>query len=62
MRLKAFFNKLWSDDHGQSTTEYILMLSVVVMVAMKFKEAFLGRMTRIVEKVGGNIESAATME
>ena len=60
MSLKSGLKKLWSDDRGQSTTEYILILSVVVMIAMKFKSAFQERLLKIVEKLGGQIETAAS--
>lgn len=56
----SYWTALWKDDAGQSTTEYILMLSVVVMIAMKFKESFLGKMTGIVDKLGGNIDKVIT--
>jgi Flp pilus assembly pilin Flp len=51
---------LWNDERGQSTTEYILILSVVVMIAMKFKGAFQGKLMKIVDMLGGKIEEAAT--
>jgi hypothetical protein len=49
--------KFLQDERGQSTTEYILILSVVVMIAMKFKEKFgdvLGNMT---ERLGTGIST-----
>ncbi len=55
MGLNRLFIKFLKDERGQSTTEYILILSVVVMIAMKFKEKFgvvLGNMT---EKLGTGI-------
>ncbi len=60
MKLKKFFTTLWKDDAGQSTTEYILMLSVVVMIAMKFKKEFLTRMEGITAKVGQNIDDVVS--
>ena len=48
----------WADETGQSTTEYILILSVVVMVAMKFKGTFQGVMSKATDKLGTNIEGA----
>ncbi len=60
MNFKSGLKKLWSDERGQSTTEYILILSVVVMIAMKFKGAFQSRLMNIVESLGKNIEQAAT--
>jgi pilus assembly protein Flp/PilA len=46
------------DESGQSTTEYILILAVVVMVAMKFKDVFKKTLIGAVEKVGGQVEDA----
>jgi Flp pilus assembly pilin Flp len=59
--VKFFFDKetvkrLWNDERGQSTTEYILILSVVVMIAIKFKTAFGSKIDSIVTKLGGDID------
>jgi Flp pilus assembly pilin Flp len=56
--MKALFKRLWTDEQGQSTTEYILILAVVVMIAMKFKKEFGSRMSNIIDKVGGEIDSS----
>ncbi len=37
-RLMTGFQQFLRDEEGQSTTEYILILAVVVMIAMKFKD------------------------
>lgn len=37
-RLMTGFKQFMRDEEGQSTTEYILILAVVVMIAMKFKD------------------------
>lgn len=49
--------RLIKDESGQSTTEYILILSVVVMIAMKFKgligqklEGILNNVTRDMDR------------
>ena len=41
------------DEEGQSTTEYILILAVVVMIAMKFKD-------KVGTLIGGRIERLST--
>jgi Flp pilus assembly pilin Flp len=46
---------LWSDEQGQSTTEYILILSVVVMIAMKFKSQFGEKIKGVVDSLTGQI-------
>lgn len=57
--MKNYFKRFWNDETGQTTTEYILILAIVVMIAMKFKKEFTSKMTDIVGKVGNQIESAA---
>lgn len=55
-QLRGFVGRFLRDDRGQSTTEYILILSVVVLVAMKFKQTFQSKLTGIVENLGNQIE------
>jgi Flp pilus assembly pilin Flp len=55
---KRLANRFWQDERGQSTTEYILILSVVVMVAMKFKKTFMDQMDKAVGKFGQEMDSA----
>ena len=38
--MKRRLSQFLRDEEGQSTTEYILIMAVVVMVAMKFKKVF----------------------
>ncbi len=56
--MNRYLKRLWNDDLGQSTTEYILILAVVVMVAMKFKTTFQAKLTGILDNVGGQIDKA----
>ena len=61
MKIGKFFPKdvlmqLWNDERGQSTTEYILILSVVVMIAIKFKKSFGDKIDGIVGKLGNDID------
>ena len=58
MNLKNFFQNLWNDERGQSTTEYILILSVVVMIAIKFKNTFGTKIEGMVNKLGGEIDNS----
>ena len=48
------------DERGQSTTEYILILSVVVMIAMKFKSTFGKQLESIVGQLTGNINKVVS--
>ena len=58
MHLKRQVLRFIKDEEGQSTTEYILILAVVVMVALKFKEQFKNRLEGAVTKLGVKIDSA----
>ncbi len=48
-RLLKGFSRFIRDEEGQSTTEYILILAVVVMIAMKFKD-------QVGKLIGGRID------
>lgn len=52
-----FIRSLFLDESGQSTTEYILILSIVVMVALKFKRSFTSSLTGMIQTVDGQINS-----
>ena len=54
--------KLLKDERGQSTTEYILILSVVVMIALKFKGTFGKQLDTIVGKLSNDINTAVSSE
>ena len=56
--MKNFFKRLLNEEQGQSTIEYILMLAIVVLIAMKFKSQFTAQMEKLVGKVGSQIDDA----
>lgn len=62
MSLRQRLITLLKDEAGQSTTEYILILSVVVMIAMKFKETFGRRLEGIVGDLGTKIDGVVKSE
>jgi len=59
---KRFAPKLLSASKGQSTTEYILILAVVVMLALKFKNTFKDRLSKVIDKLGTQIDTATDNE
>jgi Flp pilus assembly pilin Flp len=59
-RLIRSLSRFAKDESGQSTTEYILILSVVVMIAMKFRKTFESKLGGVLDKVGGDIDSATS--
>lgn len=54
--LKRVFSKKLKDQKGQSTTEYILILLVVVMVAKQFSGGFSSIMKRATSSLNTSIE------
>ncbi len=57
--MTTFKERLWKlvwDESGQSTTEYILILSAVVMIAMKFRQKIGGHLDKMVDKIGSDIQ------
>lgn len=57
-KLKTLAQRFLRDERGQSTTEYILILSVVVMIAMKFKTVFQSKLMGAVNNLGDEIDQA----
>ena len=55
-----FFRNLLRDEAGQSTTEYILILAVVVMIAMRFRTIIGSKLESVVNQVGNNMEQAVS--
>ena len=58
LKLKHSLKRFVTEESGQSTTEYILILSVVVIVAMRFKSVFQEKLVNAVNTLGGKIEGA----
>jgi len=60
-QLRFHLGNLLADDRGQSTTEYILILAVVVMIAMKFRTMMTGpngAMTNMLQTLGVDLQGA----
>ncbi len=57
-RFKQSVKSFVSDEAGQSTTEYILILAVVVMIAMKFQKKFGTTMNKQMDNLDGRLNSA----
>lgn len=58
--MASFLKTLMKDEAGQSTTEYILILSVVVMIALKFKKEAEPKLIKLTGDVFGKISDFAT--
>jgi Flp pilus assembly pilin Flp len=62
MNAKIFTKNFWRDERGQSTTEYILILAVVAMIAMKFSTKLKDITNKATEKLGASVDKAMTDE
>lgn len=56
------FRRFLEDDSGQSTTEYVLILAVAVLIAMKFRQMFSVKMTTMLENLGSQIDKGLKEE
>lgn len=54
MKKLETINKFLSDESGQTTTEYILILAVIVTIFMQFRKKLLA----IINKLFGSLDSA----
>ena len=56
-KIKNFAKKLWADESGQGTAEYVLLAAIVVGVLAifgpKIKEALVAKMDEVTGKMGG---------
>lgn len=50
-RIRKRWNKLLTDRSGQSTTEYILILAIVVMIATKLKGTLTSKVVGAVDRL-----------
>ena len=57
-KLKASVKRFMAEEEGQSTVEYILMLAVVVMVAMQFRNKFRTKVDQMVDNLGNDLNNS----
>lgn len=55
-KLKNFATKLWNDESGQGTAEYVLLIAIVVGLVVMFREKITKAVTGQVDKVSGQIQ------
>ena len=55
MNVLKHIRNFWKDEDGQSTTEYILILGVVVIIALKFKKGIGDKIGAATDKIGNKI-------
>jgi Flp pilus assembly pilin Flp len=52
--------RLVREESGQSMTEYILILAMVLMIFSKLKGVFLGKIMNMVNNVGKDMDAASS--
>ena len=64
-KIKNTLKRLWQDESGQGATEYILILVVVAVIVMVFKDKIQGiianRTADVGDKLGDAIGSLSTV-
>ena len=50
------------DEEGQTSTEYILLVAVVAMIVLKFKEKLNTKLTNVLNGVFGKVDSSIQQE
>jgi len=58
VRSKRALARLVRDESGQSMTEYILILAMVLMIFSRLKKGIMEKVLNLVGKVGGQMDSA----
>ena len=57
-KIKNILKRLWQDESGQGATEYILILVVVAVIVMVFKDKIKEIIASKTEDVGGKLGDA----
>ena len=56
--LKAFLE----DESGQTTTEYIVILAIVIGVAAKFRQTIMTQVSNLLSQIQGKLDQATNGE
>mgnify|MGYP001241159188 CR=1 FL=1 len=56
--MKKQIINFWYNEDGQTSTEYILLLAVVAMIALKFKDMLSPQLTKILDGLFGKINAS----
>jgi Flp pilus assembly pilin Flp len=53
--IKGFFKRLWQDESGQGSTEYILVLALLVAIIIMFRKTITAKVGELVNTVMGGV-------
>lgn len=57
--MKNLLLDYWNDENGQTSTEYILLVAVVVIIVMKFKKEAKDQLGDLTGQIFGNSKTLA---
>jgi Flp pilus assembly pilin Flp len=55
-RLSKSVRRLVVEEEGQSTVEYMLIMGIVVMIALRFKSRFTAKVDKMVDNLGNDLD------
>lgn len=58
MKLKPVMKQFMLDESGQTTTEYFLILAVIVTIFMQFRKKLLGLIQKLFSGIDGATDAA----
>ena len=58
-RMRTFGRRLLREESGQSIAEYVLIMAIVLMLAMKVKGILKDKVGGMADSVGGKLEEFA---
>jgi hypothetical protein len=56
-RIRAWGKRLFREESGQSIAEYVLILFIVVMIAMRVKELLKNNLLKMVNRTGEKMDA-----
>ena len=55
-RLSRSVRRLLVEEEGQSTVEYMLIMGIVVLIALRFKNRFTAKVDKMVDNLGNDLD------
>ncbi len=49
--MKKVLQTFWNDEDGQTTTEYIILLAIVIAIVFRFRSTLEEKLTSLIDKI-----------
>lgn len=49
--MKKVLQTFWNDEDGQTTTEYIILLAIVIAIVFRFRSTLEEKLTTLIDKI-----------